>query len=103
MTRSEIVEKYARAKAVEGYIRNRFRNIRPEVADDLAQEVYAAALSYDEGKVVDMYERGEFPFWLVRVMLNQMYNGAIWRRYVQFSQRSESLAFEDNEERYADA
>ena len=103
MTRNQIVEQYAKARKVEGFIRNAFPRLRQDVADDLAQEVYSIALTYDEGKVCDMYARGELSFWLARVMLNQIYNGRVRQQLVLFSQRSQPLTYDDNDERYADA
>lgn len=104
MTRNEIVEQLAKERKVEGFVRNAFPRLRHDIADDLAQEVYATALTYDEGKVCDMFARGELSFWLARVMYNQILNGGVRWRLLMFSRRAQPLTFEENnEERYGDA
>ncbi len=38
---------------------------------DLSQMVYIVLLTYDAAKVVDLWERGQMDFFIVRVVLNQ--------------------------------
>lgn len=72
MTRYEIVETLARQQRVETFIRNVARTSRlaPDL-QDLAQMVYLALLTYDEDKIVDLWESDAIDFFIARVILNQ--------------------------------
>lgn len=72
MTRFEIVETLARQQRVETFIRNVARTSRlaPDL-QDLAQMVYLALLTYDEDKIVDLWESDAIDFFIARVILNQ--------------------------------
>lgn len=72
MTRSEIVETLARQQRVETFIRNVARTSRlaPDL-QDLAQMVYLALLTYDEDKIVDLWESDAIDFFIARIILNQ--------------------------------
>lgn len=72
MTKYEIVEKIARAQRVETFIRNVARTSRlaPDL-QDLAQMVYVALLTYDEDKIVDLWESDAMDFFIARIILNQ--------------------------------
>lgn len=72
MTKYEIVEKIARAQRVETFIRNVARTSRlaPDL-QDLAQMVYIALLTYDEDKIVDLWESDAMDFFIARIILNQ--------------------------------
>lgn len=72
MTRFEIVETLARGQRVETFIRNVARTSRlaPDL-QDLAQMVYLALLTYDEDKIVDLWESDAIDFFIARIILNQ--------------------------------
>lgn len=72
MTKWEIVDTIAREGRVEEFIRNvaRTSSLAPDLRD-LAQMVYLAVLTYDEDKVIDLWEHDEIDFFLVRIILNQ--------------------------------
>lgn len=72
MTRFEIVETLARQQRVETFIRNVARTSRlaPDL-QDLAQMVYLALLTYDEDKIVDLWESDAIDFFIARIILNQ--------------------------------
>lgn len=72
MTRYEIVETLAREQRVETFIRNVARTSRlaPDL-QDLAQMVYLALLTYDEDKIVDLWESDAIDFFIARIILNQ--------------------------------
>lgn len=72
MTRFEIVETLAREQRVETFIRNVARTSRlaPDL-QDLAQMVYLALLTYDEDKIVDLWESDAIDFFIARIILNQ--------------------------------
>lgn len=72
MTKYEIVERIARQQRVETFIRNMARTSRlaPDL-QDLAQMVYLALLTYDEDKIVDLWESDAIDFFIARIILNQ--------------------------------
>lgn len=72
MTRREIVDRLARAHYVESVVANilhRPPGRFPEDAD-LSQMVYLWLLDYDAARVEEMYEAGQLPFFVVRLVLN---------------------------------
>ena len=72
MTRREIVERIAREQRVEEVIRNVAHVARlDQDLKDLAQMVYLTLLTYDEDKILDLWENDELGFFIVRVVLTQ--------------------------------
>lgn len=97
----EIVEQLARDKVVEEMVR---RITRGPSADglnangkDLAQMVYEVLLTYDEDKVVDLYESGALGFFIVRVIKLQAFSPRSTFYYTirRFSARSEDITGKD--------
>lgn len=70
--RHGIVEELAKAQRVERIIENICRpcNDADSLAD-LAQMVYLVLLTYDAEKVVDLWQKGQMDFFIVRVVMNQ--------------------------------
>lgn len=72
MTRLEIVDRLGREKRVERFIMNTARTSRLAAdLQDLAQMVYLALLTYDEDKIVDLWENDELGFFIARIVTNQ--------------------------------
>lgn len=72
MTRLEIVDRLGREKRVERFIMNTARTSRLAAdLQDLAQMVYVALLTYDEDKIVDLWEHDEIDYFIARIVLNQ--------------------------------
>lgn len=53
-----------------------FTNMRipKEEFDDLKQEIYIIILDYDREKIIEMYEKKQLKYWLVRVITNQYFS-----------------------------
>lgn len=53
-----------------------FTNMRipQEEFDDLKQEIYIIILDYDRDKIIEMYEKKQLKYWLVRVITNQYFS-----------------------------
>lgn len=53
-----------------------FANMRipQEEFDDLKQEIYIIILDYDREKIIEMYEKKQLKYWLVRVITNQYFS-----------------------------
>lgn len=71
MTRREIVEQLAREQRVETMLRNIAKT--PITADlqDLCQMVYLTLLTFDESKIVDLWEKEQINFFIARILMNQ--------------------------------
>lgn len=53
-----------------------FVNMRipKEEFDDLKQEIYIIILDYDRDKIIEMYNKKQLKYWLVRVITNQYFS-----------------------------
>ena len=53
-----------------------FANMRipKEEFDDLKQEIYIIILEYDRNKIIEMYEKKQLKYWMVRVISNQYFS-----------------------------
>lgn len=72
MTRQEVADRLAREGVVEEIIRNVAHvDTLSQDLRDLAQMVYLAVLTYDEDKIVDLYEHDEIGYFLTRIVVNQ--------------------------------
>jgi len=70
--RHGIVEQLAKAQRVERIIDNICRPCADtDSLADLAQMVYLVLLTYDAAKVVDLWEKGQMDFFIVRIVMNQ--------------------------------
>ena len=74
MTRKEIVEALARKEEVERIVCRVARRPLDDDLRDLAQMVYLVLLTYDEDKIVDLYESDALRFFIVRVASNQYWS-----------------------------
>ena len=75
MTRNEVIESLARGKHVERIVQN-VAHAKVLTADlrDLCQMVYLVLLSYDEDKIVDLYESDALGYFIARIAVNQFRN-----------------------------
>lgn len=67
----EIVERLARERRVETMVENISHTHLHGALEDLSQMVYVALLTYDEAKIVDLWEKGQLGFFIARIILNQ--------------------------------
>ena len=88
-TRNDIVDELAREKVVETMCVNIARtSIKNQSLEDLAQMMYLILLTYDEGKIVAMYESGELRFFIASVLQNQYNsrNSSYYRNHREFGE-----------------
>ena len=97
--RKGIVEDLAKARRVEEIVARVCRPC-PDTSSlaDLSQMVYIVLLTYDAEKVVDLWERGQLDFFIVRVVLNQYRskNSPFFHALREFGQRSAAEVTERN-------
>ena len=72
MTRTEIVEKFARERRVEVIVQNTAHapRLSPDLRD-LCQMVYLYLLTYDEDKIVDLHDSDALDYFIARIVVNQ--------------------------------
>lgn len=88
MTRSEIAEALAKDKVVEQLVCNIAHAPLSANLSDLVQMVYLIVLTYDEEKIVRLWESGAIRFFLARVISTQLHSPrspyhALIRRYAE--------------------
>lgn len=68
ITNNEIVEALSQDQVIETMAHN--LRVDSEYFDDLVQEIYMIILTYDNGKLNDIWSKGQIKFWVSRVMMN---------------------------------
>ena len=74
MTRAEIVEILARDKVVEQLVCNIAHAPLSANLRDLSQMAYLILLTYDEEKIIRLWESGAIRFFLARVISTQLHS-----------------------------
>ena len=74
MTRREIAESLARDRVVEQLVCNIAHAPLSANLSDLVQMVYLIVLTYDEEKIVRLWESGAIRFFLARVISTQLHS-----------------------------
>ena len=75
MKRAEIIDKIASTRYVEQLVKNICHSSAPEL-DDLSQMIYEVLLTYDEQKIVELYENKQLGFFIVRIIKNQYFSNS---------------------------
>ena len=72
MTKTEIVESLALERRVESIVQNTAHaRVLSQDLRDLCQMVYAYILTYDEDKVVDLWQSDALGYFIARIVTNQ--------------------------------
>lgn len=97
MSKSEIIEKVAKAGMVEHMVQNIAHHTLDADLKDLAQMVYLILLEYDESKLQDLWENEQIGFFLARIIINQYRssNSPFHTIYRKFRERSEDITGKD--------
>ena len=95
MTKYEIIDELSKNSTVEKIVnklvsssKNRF-----DFPDDLIQDIYVLLLEKDEDLIVNLYNRGELGFYLLKVARNQLLstNSPYYTKYIKFRANSDEL------------
>lgn len=95
MTKWEIVDELSRSNTVEKIIykllpasKNRF-----DCPDDLVQDIYVLLLEKDDELIIDLYEKGELGFYLLKIARNQLLskNSPYYTKYIKFRAYSDEI------------
>ncbi len=71
LSRDDIVAQLARERVVEKMCVNVAKHKLDANLQDLSQMTYEILLTYDEDRVVKMYNEGQLPFFIARIIMNQ--------------------------------
>lgn len=95
--RNKIIEQLAREKVVETIVENVTHRAISRDTKDLSQMVYLTLLTYDEKKVVEMWEDGELNFFIVAIIRNQYFSetSPFYQQIKRFRNNSEELDYDD--------
>ena len=95
MTKYEIIDELSRSNTVEKIIykllpasKNRF-----DCPDDLVQDIYVLLLEKDDKLIIDLYNKGELGFYLLKIARNQLLskNSPYYQKYIKFRAKSDDL------------
>ena len=95
MTKYEIIDELSKDNTVEKIIykllpasKNRF-----DCPEDLIQDIYVLLLEKDDKLIIDLYNKGELGFYLLRIAKNQLLsaNSPYFYKYVKFGVNCDGL------------
>ena len=95
MTKWEIVDELSRSNTVEKIIykllpasKNRF-----DCPDDLVQDIYVLLLEKDDKLIIDLYNKGEIGFYLLKIARNQLLskNSPYYTKYIKLRANSDDI------------
>lgn len=96
MTKYEVVDIISRDHLVEKIVfkllpasKNPF-----DCPEDLIQDVYLLLIEKSDKLIVDLYERGELAYYLLRVARNQLLskNSPYYQKYIRFKSNSDDIS-----------
>lgn len=73
LTKEQIIKKLAQERQIEKWIENiRKTGIHLKALEDFAQDMYLFIMEMEKEKIEQLYESGQLPFFINRVLLNQL-------------------------------
>ena len=95
MTKWEIIDELSRTNTVEKIIykllptsKNQF-----DCPDDLIQDIYVLLLEKDDKLIIDLYNKGELGYYLLKIAKNQLLsaNSPYFYKYIKFRANSDDI------------
>lgn len=95
MTKYEIIDELSKNATVEKIIfkllpcsKNPF-----DCPEDLVQDIYVLLLEKDDKLIIDLYNKGELGFYLLKIAKNQLLsaNSPYFYKYIKFREHSDEL------------
>ena len=95
MTKSDVLDIIAKEHLVEKIIfkllpcsKNPF-----DCPEDLVQDIYVLLLEKDDKLIIDLYNKGELGFYLLKIAKNQLLsaNSPYFYKYIKFREHSDEL------------
>lgn len=95
MTKYEVIDIIAREHLVERIVNKLLSSSKNpfDCPEDLIQDIYLLLLQKDDDLIVDLYERGELAYYLLRIVRNQLLskNSPYYTKYIKFRAYSDDL------------
>lgn len=95
MTKWEIIDELSRSNTVEKIIfkllpcsKNPF-----DCPEDLIQDIYLLLLQKDDDLIINLYNKGELGFYLLKIARNQLLskNSPYYQKYIRFKSQSDEI------------
>ena len=95
MTKYEIIDELSRSNTVEKIIfkllpcsKNPF-----DCPEDLIQDIYLLLLQKDDNLIVNLYNKGELGFYLLKIARNQLLskNSPYYQKYIRFQSHNDDI------------
>ena len=96
MTKWEIIDELSRTNTVEKIIykllptsKNQF-----DCPEDLVQDIYVLLLEKDDKLIIDLYNKGELGYYLLKIAKNQLLsaNPPYFYKYIKFKVQSDDIS-----------
>lgn len=95
MTKYEVVDIIAKEHLVDRIVTKLLSSSKNpfDCPEDLIQDVYLLLLQKDDNFIVNLYNKGELGFYLLKVIRNQMIsqNSPYYTQYIKFLSKSDGL------------
>lgn len=95
MTKYEIIDIIAREHLVERVVNKLLSSSKNpfDCPEDLIQDIYLLLLQKDEDLIVNLYNKGELGFYLLKVARNQLLstNSPYYTKYIKFLAHSDDI------------
>lgn len=100
MTVNDIVEEIYKTNLLTELCEN--IGVTKNDMDDFAQEIYLILLEYDEEKLIEIYNKNQLKFFIVRIIQNQYHskNSPFYMKYKRYQLKANELTeeiIEDND------
>ena len=95
MTKIEVVDIIAREHLVERIVNKLLSSSKNpfDCPEDLIQEIYLLLLQKDDDLIVNLYNKGEIGFYLLKIAKNQLLsaNSPYYQKYIRFQSNSDDI------------
>ena len=95
MTKYEVINIIAREHLVERIVNKLLSSSKNpfDCPEDLIQDVYLLLLEKGDKLIVNLYEKGELAYYLLRVVRNQLLsvNSPYYTKYIRFKSQSDDI------------
>ena len=100
MTKYDVLDIIAREHLVDRIVNKLLSSSKNpfDCPEDLIQDVYLLLLQKDDNLIVNLYNKGEIAYYLLRVVRNQLLskNSSYYYKYIKLGAQSDDLTQEAN-------
>ena len=96
MTKYEVINIIAREHLVERIVNKLLSSSKNpfDCPEDLIQDIYLLLLQKDDDLIVNLYNKGEIGFYLLKIARNQLLsaNSPYYQKYIRFKSQSDDIS-----------